>query len=120
MKMTTYLDHHFVGYKDIDRCYTLDQGAWQPNHPMSTARYLAAASQTGAGWMVSGGKDGTDTELSSTEILTADGWVTGPTLPEPRHGHCQTSMKDKTFVAGNARLQSENLINLGYTYRWLV
>ena len=78
---------------------------------MYTGRYLAAASHTGAGCMVSGGKDGADIKLSSTEILKANWWVTGPTLPEPRHGHCQTSMKDKTFVAGNARLQSENLIH---------
>ena len=59
---------------------------------------------TGAGWMVTGGYDGTTTRLSSTEILTADGWVPGPPLPEPLSDHCQVTLGEKTIVAGMAGL----------------
>ena len=60
---------------------------------------------TGAGWMVTAGVDwvdATNTILSSTEVLTADGWVPGPPLPEPLSSHCQVTLGEKTIVAGMA------------------
>jgi hypothetical protein len=54
--------------------------------------------------MVTGGRDATDTILSSTEILTADGWVAGPALPVPLSSHCQVTLGEKTIVAGMAGL----------------
>jgi hypothetical protein len=53
---------------------------------------------------VSGGMDNNGTILSSTEILTADGWVPGPPLPEPLNSHCQITINGQILVAGKPGL----------------
>ena len=54
--------------------------------------------------MVTGGWAVEKPTLSSTEILTADGWVPGPPLPESMACHCQVTFRGKIYVTGKAGL----------------
>ena len=105
-KCVIITQYKIAGYSAgaVSKCYLLAQGTWHLHHSLTTGRYAAAASMTGVGWMVSGGKDAAGTRLSSTEVLTAEGWVPGPPLPEPLSGHCQVTLGDTVIVAGMAGL----------------
>ena len=105
--ITICIDIHISGFdqlKSVSNCYKLDNGTWKPHHSLSTGRHDAAASINGEGWMMVSGGRADNTILASTEILTADGWVQGPPLPEPLQGHCQVTINGKILVAGEAEL----------------
>jgi hypothetical protein len=85
---------------------------------MTTERYLAAASLSPGGLLVTGGLDATNTRLSSTEVLTPDGWVAGPSLPVAVTYHCQVSVGDTVYVSGMSGYQVCYIIIINI-YRWL-
>ena len=68
---------------------------------MTTERAYAAASLSPTGVLVSGGMDNTLTRLSTTEVLTPEGWIVGPSLPIAVAGHCQVTVGSTVILAGN-------------------
>ena len=68
---------------------------------MQQERYLAAASMTDDGLLVTGGS-GSGVYLSSTEYLTSGQWVSGPDLPVTMVNHCQvTTQGGGVIVTGS-------------------
>ena len=55
---------------------------------------------TRRGWLVTGGYAGGKTRLSSTEVLTPEGWVAGPAMELGVSGHCQVTVGDTVYLAG--------------------
>ena len=49
-------------------------------------------------WMLGG--DGENGRLDSTEFITTDGAVNGPTLPEEVYGHCSIKFNDLIYLIG--------------------
>ena len=72
-----------------------------------------------AGIIITGGYDASYTLLSSTEVLTGEGWVAGPDMLVAVSGHCQVSMGSRVYVSGRAGVLSIISINIINNYRWL-
>ena len=88
-------------------CYTLKNGKWQQNSQnLQTERSNHALSNIG-GWMwITGGYN--YGLLASTEIIHPDGNVTpGPTLTKARHGHCQVTHDETTFIIGKFEFEQD-------------
>ena len=80
----------------------MEGGKWTAVASMRQERKAAAASvlpATGA-MVVTGGKNGKKSYLSSTEILSAGGWVAGPDMPGQRAHHCQVTVGQTVIVTG--------------------
>ena len=92
----------YDGTNAISKCYSLDHGRWWLQQPLITGRYIAGASMSPAGILVTGGEDASGTPLSSTEVLTGEGWVAGPDMPVAVAEHCQVSVGSRVYVAGRA------------------
>ena len=90
----------YDGSDAISKCYSLDHGRWWLQQPLITRRYYAAASMSPAGILVTGGVDASGTLLSSTEVLTGEGWVAGPDIPVAVWRHCQVSVGSRVYVSG--------------------
>ena len=71
-----------------------------------------------AGIIITGGKDASGTRLSSTEVLTGEGWVAGPDMPVTVSKHCQVSVGSRVYVSGRAGVLSIISINIINIYRW--
>lgn len=50
-------------------------------------------------WML-GGQDGNGQRLATTEFVTTNGAVNGPTLPEAVYGHCSIKLKESVYLIG--------------------
>ena len=85
-------------YKSQSKCYQLDHGRWWI--PLTTGRAWAAGSMTREGWLVTGGMSADGTILSTTEVLTPEGWIRGPPMPVAVYDHCQVTVGDRVYVAG--------------------
>ena len=87
-------------YKAQRKCYQLEHGQWWQQLPLLSARDAAAGSMTRRGWLVTGGWSADYTRLSSTEVLTPEGWVAGPTMELAVSRHCQVTVGDTVYLAG--------------------
>jgi hypothetical protein len=87
--------------------------------PIITERAGAGASMSPAGIIITGGDDASYTTLSSTEVMTGEGWVAGPDMPVAVRRHCQVTVGSRVYVAGRTGVLSIISINIINMYRWL-
>ena len=93
------------GYGDgttYDSCYKFDKqnNQWTFLSKMSSPRSGSAAISMHNGVWITGGYDG-DNDLSSTEFIFLNGTKKdGPSLPQPRSGHCLVQYKGTIILTG--------------------
>ena len=51
--------------------------------------------------LVTGGTNGDDVWLSTTEYFDGEQWVAGPEMPVEMVNHCQVTVEETVIVTGN-------------------
>jgi len=90
------------GYPAISSCHQLGLDKhWKLMAQMSIPRYASASVSVQNGLWITGGYDDGDNTLKSTETMYLNGSsITGPSLPQPRVGHCMVQYKDTVYIVG--------------------
>jgi hypothetical protein len=84
-----------------NKCYSLENNDWVSSASMNSVRVEAAAAQLKDGkLLVTGGQDGSFSDLNSAEMLTEEGWKTNiPSLPVTIRYHCMVTVNSTTVMA---------------------
>jgi hypothetical protein len=84
-----------------NKCYSLENNDWVSSASMNSVRVEAAAAQLKDGkLLVTGGQDGSFSDLNSAEMLTEEGWKTNiPSLPVTIRYHCMVTINSTTVMA---------------------
>ena len=102
------------GYPYTSSCHQLGQDKhWKLMAQMSIPRADSASVSVQNGLWITGGQDNRRNTLKSTETMYLNGSsITGPSLPQPRFGHCMVQYKDTVFVVGGvvAYLESQSTV----------
>jgi N-acetylneuraminic acid mutarotase len=82
------------------KSYSLENNKWVSSASMNSVRYQAAAAQLKDGkLLVTGGNDGSYSDLNSAEMLTEEGWESNiPSLPVTIYNHCMVTVNSKTVM----------------------
>ena len=91
---------HICGGHGQSTCHVLLGTSWKVQPSLSVDRQFAAGSITEDGWLVTGGRDGSGSKLSSSDLYKDGVWTSGPSLHTPTQGHCQVTEGGKVIVAG--------------------
>jgi hypothetical protein len=83
-----------------NKCYSLENNEWVSSASMNSVRAFAAAAQLKDGKiLVTGGYDGSGSDLNSAEMLTEEGWKNNiPSLPVTIYAHCMVTVNSKTVM----------------------
>jgi hypothetical protein len=83
-----------------NKCYSLENNEWISSASMKSVRISAAAAQLQDGKiLVTGGRDGSYSDLNSAEMLTEEGWESNiPSLPVNIYGHCMVTVNSTTVM----------------------
>ena len=84
-------------------CFSFDKqnNQWTFLSKMNTPRRGSAAISIHNGVWITGGRDDGDNHLSSTEFIFLNGTKKdGPSLPQPRSGHCLVQYKGTIILTG--------------------
>ncbi len=83
-----------------NKCYSLENNNWVSSASMNSVRVYAAAAQLPDGkLLVTGGYDGSDSYLSSAEMLTEEGWESNiPSLLVTIYAHCMVTVNSTTVM----------------------
>jgi hypothetical protein len=69
-----------------NKCYSLENNEWVSSASMKSVRIAAAATQLQDGkLLVTGGEDGSGSDLNSVEMLTEEGWESLHTIPSSHY-----------------------------------
>ena len=85
---------------DSNKCYSLENKKWVSSASMNSVRAFAAAAQLQDGKLfVTGGYDGSQSDLNSAEMLTEEGWESNiPSLPVTIFRHCMVTVNSTTVM----------------------
>ncbi len=83
-----------------NKCYSLENNEWVSSASMNSLRSSAAAAQLKDGKLiVTGGEDGSGSDLNSAEMLTEEGWESNiPSLPVTICYHCMVTVNSTTVL----------------------
>ncbi len=83
-----------------NKCYSLVNNEWVSSANMNSLRAAAAAAQLQDGKiLVTGGLDGSDSDLNSAEMLTEEGWESNiSSLPVTINYHCMVTVNLTTVM----------------------
>ena len=105
-------------------CHVLDSaaGKWTSGTPLRTKRYYAATTKTpsGAQW-ITGGIDGSDNRLKTTELIGGMSAAAAPDLPVALRSHCIVALPaGRTIIIGgtNGTDQQETHLYSWQERRW--
>ncbi len=88
-------------YVRSNKCYSLENNQWVSSASMNSVRVEAEAAQLKDGKiLVTGGIDGSYSDLNSAEMLTEEGWESNiPSLPVTIYAHCMVTVNSTTVMA---------------------
>jgi hypothetical protein len=83
-----------------NKCYSLENNEWVYSASMNSVRVYAAAAQLKDGKiLVTGGYDGSGSDLNSAEMLTEERWESNiPSLPVTIRNHCMITFNSTTVM----------------------
>jgi hypothetical protein len=91
------------GFQNVlsNKCFSLENNLWVSSASMKSVRVDAAAAQLQDGkLLVTGGYDGSYSNLNSAEMLTEEGWeIDIPSLPVTIYAHCMVTVNSTTVMA---------------------
>jgi hypothetical protein len=92
------------GYQNSARsnkCYSFENNKWISSASMNSVRVGAAAAQLQDGkLLVTGGYDGSGSDLNTAEMLTEERWESNiPSLPVTIAAHCMVTVNSTTVMA---------------------
>jgi hypothetical protein len=92
-----------------NKCYSLENNEWVSSASMNSVRVYAAAAQLQDGkLLVTGGYDGSGSDLKSAEILTEEGWESNiPSLPVIMTRHCMVTVNATTVIVIGGRQNNQ-------------
>jgi hypothetical protein len=93
-----------------NKCYSLENNEWISSFSMKSVRVSAAAAQLQDGkLLVTGGYDGSGSDLNSAEMLTEEGWESNiPSLPVTIHRHCMVTVNSTTVMIISGTQNGQN------------
>jgi hypothetical protein len=85
---------------DSNKCFSLENNEWVSSASMNSVRTFSAAAQLkDAKLLVTGGRDGSLSDLNSAEMLTEKGWESNIlSLPVTIYRHCMVTVNATTVM----------------------